>query len=92
MTKTVFAFALAVAAATPALAQPEQLRFSRDGHDYVAHILQKDGYQIITGRDATTGEPFRLRVANGRVRGDFAGRQVAFAGSLPQTEAVAAAD
>jgi hypothetical protein len=70
---TIFAFA------TPAFAdKTAPVTFSRNGETYEYTVAEKPGVKIIEGTVLTTGETFVLRVANGRVTGDVAGRDVSF--------------
>jgi len=73
--KTIIALALASSiVAAPAMAET----FTRDGQTYDYAVKDAGGYQLITGRNVSTGQGFTLRVRNGRVSGNYAGQTVSF--------------
>lgn len=76
MTRIVL-LSLAAAVATPAFADTP-IQFERDGIRYVASIKQQAGVQHIVGRELISGRTFDLRVAKGRVSGDYAGSRVSY--------------
>ena len=51
--------------------------FTRDGVTYTYTIAQEQGHYVIEGKDSF-GKPFRLKVAGGRVRGNYANAPVGF--------------
>lgn len=75
------ALTIATPAAPPALAQdaPKIEEFTRDGVTYVAtSTFAANGDRIIAGYVKSSGRTFLLRVAKGRVRGNFAGQDVSY--------------
>lgn len=75
--------AAALLTAAPALAQ-EPTRFSYAGvqYEYVAKDLD-DGSRVITGRNLTSRQPFKLTVRGRRVAGMVGGASVSF--KVPRT-------
>ena len=63
-------------AAAPAFADTQQ--FTRDGMSYRYEVKQAGSYQVISGRNLSTGENFTLRVRGSRVAGTYNGRSVSF--------------
>ena len=81
--KTFIALALLSSiAATPVMAES----FTRDGETYNYEIKESGGYQLITGRNLSTGQDFVLRVRNGRVSGQYNGRSVSFGAATKSAE------
>lgn len=81
MTRSILPFLLAAAAvAAPALADAplRQVRFSRDGSDFVANVSERAGVQTISGTELSTGRRFVLHVNRGHVSGQFDGMTVAY--------------
>lgn len=75
------ALTTAAVAAPPAPAQdaPKTEEFTRDGITYVAtSTFAANGDRIIAGYVKPNGRTFLLRVAKGRVRGNFAGQAVSY--------------
>ncbi|KKC26619.1 hypothetical protein [Sphingomonas sp. SRS2] len=73
--KTFLMLALLSSVATaPAMAES----FTRDGVSYEYAVASKDGYQLVTGTNVSTGEAFRLRIQGDAVSGDYAGASVRF--------------
>lgn len=74
--KKFVAFAiLSSVVAMPALAGS----FTRDGVSYKYEVKQSGSYQVISGRNLSTGEAFKLRVRGSRVAGVYNGHEVSFA-------------
>ena len=70
--------ALALFALAPAAAHAEDQRFEHKGRVYSYTVTQADGYRVISGVEETTGQPFKLRVSERRVRGTVGSQQVSF--------------
>ena len=79
MTKFIVpAFSLLIAA-TPVLADDHvPTTFSRDGETYQYRVKEEKNITFITGIVMSTGEHFSLKVARGKVVGDFSGNPVSF--------------
>jgi hypothetical protein len=67
--------------AMPALAE----NFTRDGVSYSYEVKQSGSTSLISGRNLSTGESFKLRVNGTRVAGQYDGQKVAF--PIPATTA-----
>lgn len=76
----IMATVAAVLAAHAAAAEaPAEQTFTRDGNTYAyTRSLDENGTTVIEGRDVANGRPFRLTVADGRVRGTVDGQRVSF--------------
>ena len=71
--------ALAATLSAPALAETAQsFKFTRDGISYVAKVRDTGRVQFISGHEVASGRSFDLRVANGRVSGNYAGSPVSY--------------
>lgn len=77
MKKFVALAILSAFAAAPAFADTQQ--FTRDGISYRYEVKQAGSYQVISGRNLSTGENFTLRVRGSRVAGTYNGHSVSFA-------------
>ena len=74
MKKFFAAAILSSVVAMPALAE----NFTRDGISYTYNVKQIGSASLISGRNLTTGETFKLRVRGSHVAGLYDGRTVAF--------------
>nr|WP_047168564.1 hypothetical protein [Sphingomonas sp. Y57] len=73
--KTIFALAiLSSVAAAPAVAES----FTRDGITYDYTVRSAGKATVISGTVVTSGQPFHLRLRDGRVTGRVGFRQVSF--------------
>jgi hypothetical protein len=88
MKKFVALAVLSVFAAAPAFADTQQ--FTRDGVSYRYEVKQAGSYQVISGRNMSTGENFTLRVQGSRVAGVYNGHAISFA--APESAAQVAAN
>ncbi len=77
MKKFVALAILSSVVAAPAFADTQE--FTRDGVSYRYEVKQSGSYQVIQGRNLSTGENFTLRVRGSRVAGLYNGHQVSFA-------------
>ena len=69
----------ALGVSAPALAEKSaEKSFEHEGVTYVYQTEAKSNGKVISGRSYPGGEPFRLVVANGVVRGMSSGTAVAF--------------
>ncbi|MGL5839454.1 MAG: hypothetical protein ACRCY3_13225 [Sphingorhabdus sp.] len=71
------AFLTAIASAAQA---GEYRTFTQDGVTYSYRVIDKGDRQVIVGKSTQLGQTskFTLRIKNGKVRGDFDGRALAF--------------
>ena len=76
--KHILISALALFALTPAAVHAEEQRFEHKGRIYSYTVTQTGGYRVISGVEETTGQPFKLRVSERRVRGTVGSQQVSF--------------
>lgn len=67
--------------AAPAIAQAKDapLRFEHKGSSYSYTVTKVGDYRVIDGIEERTGQPFKLRVGQNRVRGTVGSQQVSFA-------------
>lgn len=72
------ALGLLMLAPAAAHAAEAERRFEHDGNIYVYTVTQVGGSRVITGIEEKTGQPFRLRVGERRVRGTVGSRDVSF--------------
>lgn len=73
--------ALALSVLAPAVVQatePAQQRFAHEGRVYSYSVTQVGDYRVISGVEEKSGQPFRLRVGETRVRGTIGSQQVSF--------------
>ena len=77
-TKIIIAAAIAALGSTVGMAHGTPTRFVRDGVTYEYVSEMHGNRQVIVGRTLSTGEPFRLVVANGHVHGFASGAPVSF--------------
>lgn len=59
-------------------AEAETTAFEHDGMTYVYSVTTKGKARIIRGVEEKTGKPFKLYIANGRVRGTVDSHPVEF--------------
>lgn len=81
MKKHIILFTLCFAISVPAIAianEPAQIVLEHEGHRYSYTVSQKGKARIISGVETKTGKPFKLYVANGRVRGTVGAESVEF--------------
>ncbi|MEH3108420.1 MAG: hypothetical protein PGN09_14455 [Sphingomonas fennica] len=88
--KTIFAVVAAAASMQAVAAMAEPFTFSQNGETFVGERTEQGDATVIKGRNASSNEPFLLRVAGGWVNGNVAGRTVHFRveearGALVQT-------
>ncbi len=73
--------------AAPAMAAET---FTRDGVSYEYNVTQSGDYQLITGRDLSTGRTFSLKVRGTHVNGTYGDNSVAF--EAPKNEQLASSN
>ena len=78
-TSILIAAAIAALSSTIGFAHEAPTRFVRDGVTYEYTSEQHGDRQVLVGRSLSSGAPFRLVVANGRVHGTSSGVPVSFA-------------
>ena len=92
MTKFIVPALSLLAITAPAFAEKQTpVTFTRDGERFEYIATENNGVQDITGTIVSTGEDFRLRVANGKVSGEIGGREVNFSLSDVSSNATLAA-